>query len=36
MHAFKLPYTELAFKFGTFKVLDYKDRIAELDANPNS
>jgi hypothetical protein len=34
-YVFKLPLTELKFKFGTVKLLDYQDRWRELEDNPN-
>jgi hypothetical protein len=34
-YSFCLPQTQLKFEFGTVKLLDYRDRMAELDASKN-
>jgi hypothetical protein len=34
-YSFALPHTKLSFEFGTVKLLDYQNQIAQLDANPN-
>jgi hypothetical protein len=34
-YSFNLPYTHLNFEFGTVKLVDYRNQMAELDASTN-